>query len=196
MYERDKELKGGLTMYWVIALFDEETEQKIKQIWKELSEEKISYYEEEINDARPHITLGSYTELDKDEYIKQLESFYEQKTSIPLTFNTIGSFLNYGTLFFSPTITRELLDFHSDHHKSFQQFKATANSLYLPDQWIPHCTLANKLPPEKLSEGFEYCLKRGDTIKGQIKEVALIELVEETEECVEAPVIYSKQLKE
>ncbi|MCA1058805.1 2'-5' RNA ligase family protein [Rossellomorea aquimaris] len=182
-------------MYWVIALFDEKTEEGIKGIWKELTIKNISYYEEEINDARPHITIGSYTDLDKEAYINALDKYYEHKNSIGVTFNTVGSFLNFGTLFLSPTVTRELLDFHSTHHDHFQSFNEAANPLYLPDSWIPHCTLANKLSPQKLAEGFEHCLERGDMIKGEITDIALIELVDDTTDCVEAPIIFTKTLK-
>jgi hypothetical protein len=182
-------------MYWIIGLFDEKTEQIIKNIWKKLSEESISFYEEEIKEGRPHITFGSYYDLNKTEYIRLLDKFYEDKNGIDITFNTIGSFLNYGTLFLSPTVTKELIDFHSGHHEYFKEFNENANSLYLPGKWIPHCTLANRLPPEKLSEAFNYCLKGNDIIYGNIKEIALIELVSEDSECVEAPIIYSKPLK-
>ncbi|NMH70001.1 2'-5' RNA ligase family protein (plasmid) [Cytobacillus spongiae] len=181
-------------MYWVIALFDEKTEKVIEEIWKELTAKDISYYEEEINDARPHITLGSYKELDKETYIQALETYYENKKKIDITFNTVGSFLNYGTLFFSPTMTKELLDFHSSHHDFFRDFNESAVPLYLPGNWIPHCTLANKLSPDKLSKGFKHCLERGDTIKGKITGIALIELVDDSKDCVEAPIVYSKTL--
>ncbi|BCB03713.1 2'-5' RNA ligase family protein [Bacillus sp. KH172YL63] len=181
-------------MYWVIALFDSKTESTIENIWKELTVKDISYYEEEIDDARPHITLGSYTELDKEAYIQSLETFYEGKEAVNLTFNTVGSFMNFGTLFLSPTVTKELLDFHSSHHDHFHSFQGTANHLYLPGSWIPHCTLANKLPPEKLAEGFKHCLERGDLIEGQVTSIALIELVDDTSECMDAPIVYEKQL--
>jgi 2'-5' RNA ligase len=188
-------MKGGLPMYWVIALFDDKTEELIKGIWKELTIKKISFYEEEIHDARPHITIGSYTHLNKEAYIEALDSYYEHKKSIHITLNTIGSFLNFGTLFLSPTVTGELLNLHSSHHDYFQSFNEYANPLYLPDNWIPHCTLANKLPPEKLAEGFEYCLKRGDLIDARITHIALIELVEDSINGVDAPIIFSKPLK-
>ncbi|TMU87482.1 2'-5' RNA ligase family protein [Bacillus sp. BHET2] len=183
-------------MYWVIALFDKKTEELIQGIWKELTVKDISYYEEEINDARPHITIASYTELDKEAYIQFLETYYDDKKPIDITFNTVGSFLNFGTLFLSPTVTRGLLDFHSSHHDYFHSFRETANSLYLPDKWIPHCTLANKLPPEKLAQGFEHCLKRGDLIEAKITTVALIELVDDSKDCIDAPIVYEKQLVE
>ncbi|OXS56778.1 2'-5' RNA ligase [Bacillus sp. V-88] len=182
-------------MYWVIALFDDQTEELIKGIWKELAVKDISYYEEEINDARPHITLGSYTELDKEAYIDSLGTFYEHTAPFRITFNTVGSFLNFGTLFLSPTVTRELLEFHSSHYDYFHSFKRKANPLYLPGNWIPHCTLANKLSPEKLAEGFEHCLGRGDTIEAEIIGVALIELLDDSEDCMNAPIIYTKSFR-
>ncbi|MBM7587150.1 2'-5' RNA ligase [Bacillus pakistanensis] len=181
-------------MYWVIALFDENTEKIIKGIWGELCENSISSYTEEVKDGRPHITLGNYSNLDISEYTKRMDSFYDHKMSIDITFNTIGSFLNYGTLFYSPTVTSELIEFHTYHHEHFNEFNGKANSLYLPGKWIPHCTLANRLSPEKLSEAFHFCLKRSDVIYGKIIEVALIELVDENNKCINAPIIFSKRL--
>jgi 2'-5' RNA ligase len=182
-------------MYWVIALFDTKTEQVIKSIWEELSANSISFYSDEVKDGRPHLTLGNYYELNKGEYIGLMDTFYEKKGCFDITFNTIGSFLNYQTLFLSPTITKELIDFHTNHHNFFEKFNRKANSYYLPNQWIPHCTLANKLPHDQLSEAYAYCLKNFQTIKGKIKEVALIEMVGEYRESFEAPIIYSKTLK-
>ncbi|MBW3114612.1 MULTISPECIES: 2'-5' RNA ligase family protein [Bacillaceae] len=182
-------------MYWVIALFDDATEERIREIWKELRAKDISYYEEEINDARPHLTIGSYTDLNKEEYIKSLKMFYQDDRALKVVFNTVGSFLNFGTLFLSPTVTRELLDFHTYHHDHFQTFNESANPLYLPGNWIPHCTLANKLSPEKLADGFQHCLERGYKIEAEITDIALIELVDDSKDCVDAPIVFSQSLK-
>ncbi|EDL66273.1 2'-5' RNA ligase family protein [Bacillus sp. SG-1] len=182
-------------MYWIAALFDEKTEKLIKQIWKELAQESLSFYEEEIKNPRPHITIASYSEIDKDVYIDGLKKLYENKTEMEICFNTLGSFLNYGTLFFSPTMTKELLDLHASHHETFNN-NVTSNSLYEPGKWIPHCTLANKLPEEDLAKVFRYCLKRNDSIKGRITEIALIEMADNQGDQLEAPIIFSVPLKE
>lgn len=52
-------------MYGLIALFDEKTEQIIKDIWKELKEQSISFYAYEVEDRIPHITLASYNDLNQ-----------------------------------------------------------------------------------------------------------------------------------
>jgi 2'-5' RNA ligase len=183
-------------MYWVAALFDDQTEQLIKTIWNELRKESISFYADEIKDGRPHITLASYSEIDKQEFIKGMKKLYSGKNQIEISFNMLGSFLNYGTLFFSPTVTTELLDFHASHYTFFKADNPSANELYGPGKWIPHCTLANKLAEEELAKAFQYCLRRNDLIKGRITEIALIELAEDNGSQIEAPIVLTIPLKE
>jgi 2'-5' RNA ligase len=171
--------KGGLGMYAVIALFDEETERLMKEIWKELSEKEISFYADEVEDRRPHLTLASYNDIDKHEFMKRMDTYYTAENRIDITFSTIGSFLHSGTLFFSPTITTKLTDFHRKHHEYFKSFNDNPDSLYLPEKWIPHSTIANRLSPEKLSEAFHFCVYRNTTIRAKINEIAVIQLVYE-----------------
>lgn len=61
-----------------------------------------------------------------------------------------------------------------------------------PDNWIPHCTIANRLSQEKLIEAFNYCSKRHSNILRKIVKVALIDVSKKHK----APIIYSKELKD
>ncbi|WP_019413960.1 2'-5' RNA ligase family protein [Paenisporosarcina sp. TG20] len=179
-------------MYGVIAIFDEKTEKVITEIWQELREKEISFYAYEVENRRPHITLASYHDINQTNYIKHMDKIYHDSPSINITFNAIGSFLNSGALFYSPTVTRELIELHTNHHKNFERFNDDPNSMYLPDKWIPHCTLANRLSSEKLLAAFNYCSKRSGTINGKITEIAIIDVSQQNK----APIIYSKKLKE
>ncbi len=181
-------------MYWVIGLFDEDTDRYIKNIWTELSDRSLTN-STQVQEGKPHLTLGHYYNINKIDFKQLMSNCYENKQGIDVTFNSIGTFLNYPTLFLSPIVTKELLDFHTSHHDCFHKYKADAYPYYLPDQWIPHCTLMNKQPIEKLSEAYEYCLPRIDTIAGRITNVALIEMVEDNEESFEASTLFSKSLK-
>ncbi len=184
------EFKGGRLVYGFIATFDEKTDHIIKDIWKELNQKSISSYAYEVESRKPHITLASYNDLNQFDFMKQMDDYYNGKTVIDISFNTIGSFLNSGALFYTPTVTKDLIDFHSNHHKNFIHFNDDPSSLYLPDSWIPHCTIANRLTAEKLSEAFNYCSTRNDTILGQLVEVALIDVSNKDR----APIIHSKKL--
>lgn len=178
-------------MYGLIAMFDITTEQLIKNTWKELKERAISTYAYEVEDRRPHITLASYNNLNIADFTQLMNEIYINQSDIDIKFNTIGSFFNSGALFYSPTITKEMIEFHSNHHKNFKRFNDNPKSLYLPDNWIPHCTIANRLSPEKLSEAFDYCSKNSSTILGKIVEVALIDVSDKSK----APIIHSIELK-
>jgi 2'-5' RNA ligase len=177
-------------MYGLIAIFDEKTEQIIKEIWKELWERSISFYAYEVIDRIPHIILASYNDLNISDFAVQMDINHEGKSAIDITFNTVGSFLNSGTLFLSPTVTKDLIEFHSNHHLNFEQFNDNPNSLYIPNRWIPHCTLANRLSREKFFEAFEYCSNKLSSISGQIQELALIDVTDENK----APIKYSIKL--
>lgn len=179
-------------MYAVIALFDTVLEQRIKMIWEELESNKISYYAREVEDRIPHITLASYKEVSVTNFINELEIFYKDKKKIQVEFQAVGSFKNTQTLFYSPTITKELMELHYDHHQYFSLFHNQEESLYRPGKWVPHCTVANRLSKEKLKEAYNYCLNIGVMLEGQINRIGLIRV----DNSKHAPVIYSKSLIE
>ncbi|GIN40694.1 2'-5' RNA ligase family protein [Heyndrickxia oleronia] len=169
-------------MYGVVAHFDEESERYIKEVWKELSDQAISTYAEEVIDRRPHITFASYQRLEIDRFIPLLQSCYESSSKLPITLSSLGTFMNTGMIFLAPTPSIELLALHMKHHQMLEEFNDQPASLYLPTRWIPHCTVANRLPMDKLKEAFEYCTKRMKPIDAQMSEVALIKVVDEGRE--------------
>lgn len=182
-------MNGGIVkMYGLLALFDESTETAVKGIWKALKDHSISSYAYEVEDRKPHITLASYRELDIAQFIGKMDEFYVNQRKVDISFNAIGSFLQSGTLFLSPTITSELMELHTNHHRYFSEFN-DPESMYLPNSWIPHCTLANRLPAEKLQEAFVFSAKEVSSISGSINEVALIEVLGSNE----ISVIFSKK---
>lgn len=187
-------MKRRIIMYGFIALFERKTEELIKDIWRDLRKQSISFYAEEIKDRRPHITIASYNQLERDKFIQSMDHFYAATPELEIVFNTLGTFLNSGTLFISPTMSAPLSNLHRNHHDHFKKYNDNPDSLYLPGNWIPHCTLANRLSHEKLSDAFAYCTQKISTIKAKITEVALIETILEDGRCVAAPEVYTKKL--
>ncbi|WP_053217204.1 2'-5' RNA ligase family protein [Virgibacillus senegalensis] len=178
-------------MYALIALFDKKTETCIENIWQELKERSISSYAYEVEDRKPHLTLASYHVLKVEEFKQQMESTYKKQPILEIKFNTIGSFLNSRTLIFSPNVTKELIELHERHHQDFERFHDIPDSLYLPGNWVPHCTLANRLSSYKRMEAFDYVSKRYNGMVGKIVELALIDVSQPSK----APIIYSKNLQ-
>ena len=182
--------------YAFVGYLDRETEVNFRGLWKDLSEQNISHYGVETKGKRPHITIADYDALDKNRFIQLADGFYEDKKKVDLTLNTIGTFIDTGTLFFAPTLSTELLDFHSNHHDYFRTFNENETSFYLPSKWSPHCTIASRLDEDKIVQAFSYCKKNIDRIHGTLCEIALVELkLNNDGVAIEDTVIFSKELK-
>jgi 2'-5' RNA ligase len=109
--------------------------------------------------------------------------------------NTLGTFINTGTLFIAPALSTELLDFHRDHHNCFKEFNGNENSFYLPGKWSPHCTIASRLSEENMLQAFTYCRNKINKFNAKLNEVALIEVkLNEDGIAVDDRVIFSKVL--
>lgn len=104
--------------------------------------------------------------------------------------------MNSGTLFLAPTLSKELISFHKNHHTYFEGFKDDENSFYLPGRWSPHSTIASRLSRENMLKAFEYCSVNLGKIYGKISEIALIEItLNEKGIAVKDDVIFIKRLK-
>ena len=152
--------------YALVAYLDYETEEWFRKSWKDLSEKNITHYGVETKGKRPHITIADYDNLDKDRFMDLLDKFYKEKSKVAISLNILGTFINTGTLFRSPTLSTELLDFHSSHHNYFKEFNKDENSFYLPGKWSPHCTIASRLSNDNMIQAFRYCKNNSNKIYG------------------------------
>ncbi|OXL85892.1 hypothetical protein BCV73_24550 [Paenibacillus sp. SSG-1] len=183
-------------MYGVVAHFDSNTELYIKNVWKGLSDKAISQYAEEVQDRRPHITIAGYDSgINIEQFIADFDRFYESQKQISITLSSLGTFLNSGALFLAPVPSKEFLEIHGNHHNYFEIYRASAETQYLPNNWIPHCTLANRLNEEKLKEATVYCTKRIEPLTTSIVEISVIKAIYENNKCIKSPLIHTKVLK-
>ncbi|MFS0868750.1 2'-5' RNA ligase family protein [Paenibacillus xylanilyticus] len=182
-------------MFGVVAHFDQNTELYIKQVWKELSDNAVSKYAEEVRDRRPHITIAGYnSDVDIEQFISDFDCFYESKKQLSITMSSLGTFLNTGILFLAPVPSKEFITLHDNHHSFFEKYRMNAESQYLPNNWIPHCTIANRLNDENLKEAMSYCTKRIERISATIVEVSVIKAIYENNKCIKSPSIHMKAL--
>lgn len=177
-------------MYGVVVHFDEATELYIKKLWLELSERNISRYAEQVPGRRPHMTIASYSDLALDEFTDQFDELYRSGSRLQLNFSTLGSFIRSGALLLTPNVSAELVHFHQRHHEHFIQH-AESDPLYAPGNWIPHCTIANRLSIVKLLEAFNYCTNRMDVLQAEVAEITLIRSEYSGNTCIGAPSVHS-----
>lgn len=186
----------GVYAYAVVGYLDNETENKFKNIWGLLSDKGLTHYGVEIKGKRPHITIADYDSLDKEEFIRLFDNYYKDKEKINLSLTVLGTFIDTGTLFIAPTLSKELITFHANHHNNFCSFNMNENSFYLPGRWVPHCTIASRLDGAKMLEVFRFCQSALNKISCQINEVAVIQIkLNERGIAIDDTPIFSKILK-
>jgi|LFRM01.1.fsa_nt_gb 2'-5' RNA ligase len=161
--------------YAVEMFFDKESDAQIRKIWRSLKESGISSWMEDSGSV-PHVTLSVFGELDADEADRRLASFAEKVSGFPLVFASIGAFpTDEGVLFLAPVVTGELLRVHNAFHDFFADLREDQWPYYLPDSWVPHCTLAINIKWEEVHKALEHVIKIYSPLCVEVDRVALVE---------------------
>lgn len=126
-------------VYYVMALFDEETNKKIRTIHEELSLNHIT-----SSSILPHLTMGAWVNVDEDALCDWLEKKCEQQHQLEINFNHVGIF-SLKVAFISPYVSQELLEFHQAIHEKFEESCGDIgyNYSFKSNSWIPHTTLVS-----------------------------------------------------
>lgn len=161
------------TMYAIIATLDETTNQKIRNLWQELKDMSLSDYAYQVRDREPHITLADFETIAVEEVLESLGDKLNLTLPLELSFQAIGSFLGSSIVFLGPTKTPGLAKLHKHIHDLLGQLVAV-DSQYVPEVWIPHLTLANRIDEDKLTQVYAHCLNNLEMTRGQITAIKVI----------------------
>ncbi|PGY18958.1 hypothetical protein COE23_04265 [Bacillus cereus] len=146
--------------------------------------------------VEPHITLADYNELDVNLYTEKLKEFVAfQENIAAVTFPSVGTFPTNGTIFLAPTITNELLRFHHSYHDYFKTFHDNPNSYYVPEKWVPHCTITNGLNSNQFLSVMEYIYEKFDVTTASIEKLKLIKVNYENGSAVSSSILAECNLK-
>lgn len=176
-------------MYAVIATFDEIFSKYVKEI----REDRIDIGHNE--DLEPHITLANYHTLDLKLYGEKLEKFTEHIECFPVEFSSAGTFPTNGTIFLAPIVTGRLLELHQSFHNHFADFHDQSQSYYVPEKWVPHCTIANRLDKEQFICVMEFVYKDFSAQKAVVESLKLIKVNYENGNSVSCDILEEYNLK-
>jgi 2'-5' RNA ligase len=158
-----------------VLYFEERDEKEFLRIWESLSSEKLTanLVEAEI---RPHITLAIFDELNCRPCDSQLAKVAAHTQPMKFQITHLGLFTSPELVVFAaPTITQELLNFHKHLHDALANEAKKPWEMYLPGQWVPHCTLALGFDLKNLGRIFEKCLDLGLPMQVQADQVGIVE---------------------
>ena len=162
-------------MYALLAILDEKTNQEIQRLWQVLKEQGLSNYAFETEGFLPHITLADFEDLPLNKAITTLTNELLIPQPIPITFTSLGSFLGTNIVFLSPVISPALASLLLRIHEHFSAY-VSVDSLYRPESWQPHLTLANRIEPPNFPKLYQLCHQHFSKMESTIVSLKLIRI--------------------
>jgi 2'-5' RNA ligase len=101
---------------------------------------------------RPHFTLTAARVDDVGAVVAGAAEVAARHAPVPLTMTGLGSFPS-GVLFVAPNDSQPLSDLQRDAYETLRRHWPPAfGPQSAPGQWVPHCTLATRLPRPALRD--------------------------------------------
>lgn len=172
-------------MAYALEMFlDSSSDGRIRTFWEELSARNIPALPEG-DWARPHVTLAICPDIAAVDHKAMAEVC--DITPFPARLSTYGQFLGApGVLQIGVTPTRQLLDLHGRVHQLLEAGKTPCDALYVPDIWIPHCTLSVGMAPSDFAT-LVPVLQQLPQISAEIAEIAWVDVAAGKELPLSAP---------
>jgi 2'-5' RNA ligase len=165
-------------MPYAVELFlDEPAEAEIRRFWDHLDGLGLRNEMNAIR-ARPHVSLGVCEELDVGRFSAVLAKFADQVRTLEFSFASVGAFLtSERVLFLAPVVTPELLALHETFHQMFMQHAGAPWDHYFSPNWVPHCTVAARLPLDEFATAFSACQKLPLPLHGRFEWLGLVQFL-------------------
>jgi len=137
--------------YAVVLYFDVNTNDTIGKIITRTAALSGNNYMLDIN-IPPHVTLGCFFSDEQNALYERVGIFAKDIKPFDVTFNAIKAFEPH-VLFVSPVkdeyLTRSNILLHE---LLLSNYEPAENANYLPDRWMPHCSLAVRLDEEQFAK--------------------------------------------
>jgi len=126
--------------------------------------------------ARPHITLAVCDHADEQVMSNVLRQLARDTTSLPVILSTLGMFPSAeSVLFLAPVVDEDLLAIQRKVSARLDEFTQSPWKLYQPARWVPHCTLALKLPLDGVQRAIQILMESTFPITGELVEIGVSE---------------------
>lgn len=135
--------------------------------------------------AQPHISLGVADAINESLVRDLLSRWVERERGVSVRFDHWGLFVGDTAVLFLAPSHRDLLDFL---HRSFFEIIGSVASgyweYYTPARWIPHCTVAERVPLDELRDATERARRLSLPLEAKLDRLALVEFRPGRHECL------------
>jgi 2'-5' RNA ligase len=124
---------------------------------------------------RPHVTFAVFGQEDAENLKRIAHDFSLGMRSFAVELAAIGVFpTSDNVVYLTPVPSFELIKTHSAFHRVLKREKLKPSKYYLPDRWVPHCTLEFEQPDDQYYRGVELFKKNFSPIRGQFFELGVV----------------------
>jgi len=160
--------------YSVVFYFDDETDNKITSLIHLIVDNGVNDYLIS-NKVPPHITIADFDCEDISSVINSLEVYKEKIRQDFVYWASIGLF-NPSVLFLAPIVNQFFLESCEMVNNLIKAVpKAENNSYYIPNQWVPHTTIAAKLSSQEIERAFLVVNDNFKAFGGYVTKLALVQ---------------------
>ena len=169
--------------YAIELYFDPATEQQLYTLAKRVADEKLSTKFLDWK-SRPHLTLASFNDVDEEACIQRLNQFAHTHGTLPAYIGSVGMFTDTKAIYASPIMNESMYQFQRELHACMEGFDTKGWEWYLPNRWMPHCTLAitRDDPDEVFFKASDLILREFRKLAGRFVSVGLVKVTFPVEE--------------
>lgn len=127
----------------VCLLFDRRSDRILRALWDRLEDRGVPTLKSHTHGRHvPHLSLAVLREWDHDKVLKAVQPLTEPAG---LYFDALGTFRR-GRAWLVPAVGLEVLQLQQQVVSAVSETGADLHRHYEPGRWVPHCTLAPRVP--------------------------------------------------
>ena len=154
--------------------FDRQTENRIRAFRESLYQTGIQPVLGKKND-RPHVTLAVLGMEDAQRLIRIGEEFSRTLRQFRVELVASGVFpTSDNVIYLTPVPSLRLIDTHHEFHRILSKEGLIPSHYYLPDRWVPHCTLETEQTDEQFEKMVLRCKRSFTSIDGFFSSLGVI----------------------
>ncbi len=172
--------------YAIELFFDEATEHQLTALTHAVADEGISSRFLQWK-SRPHLTLACFNDVDEADCIPKLQAFAKCHPAIPAYLGSVGMFTDTRVIFATPVMQQGMYQLQRELHQALTGMDTKGWEWYLPDRWVPHCTLAQTECDTNFYQASQLVLERFRKTAGQFTAIGLVKVTCPVEERFTVP---------
>lgn len=135
--------------------FDEVGEAQVRKLVQTLGDRNIPPHLERLG-FQPHISLTVLADTAVEPVVALVRRVALSLKPIAMDFSYVGAFpTKEGVAFLAPLFTEHLRRTHQTFHTALEHAGLVSHPYYLPDRWVPHCTMTTDLTADELGQAVQ-----------------------------------------